>query len=73
MIKDILLYEFFALRYLYSIPKNRQDFKIVYPPKLFLQFVGITKISRNMVVYQEIVETFVNMQVNFSYEQAIGN
>lgn len=63
MIKDIMLYEFFALRYLYSIPKNRQDFKIVFPPKLFFQFVGITRISRNMVVYQEIVESYINSQV----------
>lgn len=33
LIKDLLVYQFFTLRYLYSLPKNRMDFKLVFPPK----------------------------------------
>lgn len=64
LVKDQLMYEFFALRYLYSIPKNRQDFKVVFPPVLFMQFISIHKISKSMHIYVEITDTYLNLTEN---------
>lgn len=53
---EVQLHALRALRFLYSIEKNRKSFKLIFPPEIFGAFIDIGNFKRNFQEYLPLLK-----------------